>query len=83
MMGLLSVIAPNLYAGYSYSGNTLIMVSGIPEGSAVEEFVRKIYTEAFQRLGIKMRYQFYPFARATLLTFKEKVDGDLTRIISY
>lgn len=82
-MVLLSVIVSDLYAQESYRGKTLVMVSGVPEGGPVEQLITQIYTEAFQRLGIKMTYQFYPFKRATGMAVQEKIDGELTRKFSY
>ncbi len=51
--------------------------------SAQGKWLSLIYTEAFNRLGYSLKYIGYPAKRASLLSDRGKVDGEIHRVASY
>ncbi|GAB7021502.1 hypothetical protein JCM12178A_00600 [Salidesulfovibrio brasiliensis] len=61
----------------------LTMVYTRPEPNLMVCFTKKLFTEAFSRLGITLETHFAPAARASSLVSTGQVDGDLSRIHKY
>ncbi|MDO6683909.1 MULTISPECIES: hypothetical protein [unclassified Agarivorans] len=49
----------------------------------VQQWFINIYTEAFSRMGITLRYRIFPAKRASLYSDKGEVDGELSRVFDY
>lgn len=54
-----------------------------PEENANGRFLKKVFTEAFNRLGYDLVYHYYPALRAGYLADQGRVDGELARLFDY
>lgn len=61
----------------------IVMVYTRPEPNPMVCFTKKLFSEAFSRLGITLETHFAPAARASSLVSTGQVDGDLSRVHKY
>jgi len=63
--------------------NTFVMATSRPEDSYLGKYWRLIYTEVFNRLGIKAEFRVYPSKRASIEANDGNVDGEFARPYKY
>ncbi|MBC8158609.1 MAG: hypothetical protein ISR44_03075 [Rhodospirillales bacterium] len=61
----------------------IVLVGGRDGESNGARFLSLLYTEAFGRLGLEFEYQQLPARRASVLSDRGNVDGELSRVYSY
>lgn len=83
--GVLFVVSrENSHAQVTSTGKQIVMACQFdPKDNPVGKFLKKIYTEAFKRLGYNMVYKFYPMERVSIQADEGDVDGELARVKSY
>jgi len=62
---------------------TYVLASSRPSDSPVNQWWTLIYTEVFDRLGLKLNVRSYPLARASNEADKGHVDGETIRVYAY
>ena len=61
----------------------IVLSSGRNIDNPVQQYLNKVYSEAFKRLNLKFIYREAPWARSSFLSDSGDVDGELTRVHSY
>lgn len=54
-----------------------------PETTFQGRWVRRIYEEAFRRIGVPLKVAVYPLQRLAVLTDQGTIDGDTARVAAY
>lgn len=79
VLGLLLYYPP----GRAQTPPALVLGTPRPDGNFAGAYLRHIYTELFNRLGIAVEIRTIPTARLTLELANGGVDGDLSRPLSF
>lgn len=61
----------------------LVMATHQPDSNFQGQWVRRIYAEAFRRLGIPMEVRIIPLQRLTEMLLRGEIDGDVGRLHSH
>jgi polar amino acid transport system substrate-binding protein len=60
-----------------------VMATHQPDNNFQGQWVRRIYAEAFRRLGVPMEVQIIPLQRLTEMLLRGRIDGDVGRLHSH
>ncbi len=76
-------MAGDLTEASTIKNNTFVMAVNRPPDSSWYKFWDLVYTEMFKRLDVKLKIEYFPMKRASVVADTGKVDGEALRIYSY
>jgi polar amino acid transport system substrate-binding protein len=82
-LALCLLLAVSLAQAGSAPAAGFVMGTDHDETSFAGQWIRRIYTEAFKRLGIPVRFVFYPTLRLSVMLERGDVDGEAWRALNY
>jgi len=82
-LGLLLAVGSSLAQAGPAPAAGFVMGTDHDETSFAGQWIRRIYTEAFKRLGVPVRFVSYPTLRLSVMLERGEVDGEAWRALNY
>jgi len=80
---LAALLFPAAGAVCAAGTEAVVLGTDLPESSFTGKWLRRIYAEAFRRLGIPLEFAVYPLKRLSTMVDAGKLDGELLRAHGY